>query len=69
MPISGRRAIKILQKNGFLVVRQKGSHVVLAKQSSKGKITAVVPVHKELAKGTLKSIAIQSGVDPKELGI
>lgn len=63
MPISGQKAIKILVKHGFVVIRQKGSHVILSKVISTGKITAVVPVHKELAKGTLRSIAAQSGVD------
>jgi predicted RNA binding protein YcfA (HicA-like mRNA interferase family) len=69
MPISGKKAIKILEKHGFVVVRQKGSHIVLSKQSKSGKITAVVPVHKELAKGTLRSIANQAQINAKELGL
>lgn len=65
MPISGREAVKILQKHGFVVSRQRGSHVVL----TSGKYTAVVPQHKELKKGTLRSIARQSGVKPSDLGL
>jgi predicted RNA binding protein YcfA (HicA-like mRNA interferase family) len=51
MPISGKKAIKILEENGFVVSRQKGSHVVLFKESAKSKKIVVVPVHKELKKG------------------
>jgi predicted RNA binding protein YcfA (HicA-like mRNA interferase family) len=69
MPISGQQAIKILEKHGFTVRRQRGSHLVLAKTTSKGKRTAVVPNHKELRKGTLRSIARQSDLPPKEFGL
>jgi YcfA-like protein. len=33
MPISGKQAIKILEDKGFVVSRQRGSHVVLTKLS------------------------------------
>lgn len=66
MPISGQQAIKILQKQGFVISRQRGSHVVLIQQSSRGKRIVVVPKHKELKKGTLRSIARQSGIEPNE---
>ena len=69
MPISGRQAIKILQKHGFEVSRQRGSHVVLVLESRNGKRTAVIPNHRELKKGTLRSIARQSGINRKELGL
>ena len=69
MPISGQQAIKILQKHGFTVSRQRGSHVVLVAQTPAGKRIAVVPRHRELKKGTIRSIARQSGVNSKELGL
>ena len=69
MPISGLQAIKILQKHGFSEVRQRGSHAVLTAQTSSGKRITVVPKHKELKKGTLRSIARQSGVNQKEFGL
>jgi predicted RNA binding protein YcfA (HicA-like mRNA interferase family) len=56
--ISGMQAIKIFKKLGFKVVRQKGSHVVLRKLD-KG---CVVPIHKELAIGTLKSAIRQASI-------
>ena len=54
--LSGKEAIKALSKIGFEHVRTKGSHAILNKQTDKGKVTIPVPLHKELAKGTLKSI-------------
>lgn len=69
MPISGKQAIKILQTKGFIVARQRGSHVVLTKQEKSGKRIAVVPVHKELKKGTIRSIAKLAGLAPKDFGL
>ena len=56
--ISGRKAIKTFESLGFEIVRQKGSHVVLRK-GNKG---CVIPIHKELAVGTLRSAIKQSGI-------
>lgn len=56
--ISGDEAIKIFQKIGFQAVRQKGSHVVL-RRGDKG---CVLPRHKELALGTLRSAIKQAGI-------
>lgn len=41
---------------GFHTVRQAGSHVVLRKETPEGAIGTVVPLHSELAVGTLKGI-------------
>ncbi|MFZ2545248.1 MAG: type II toxin-antitoxin system HicA family toxin [Candidatus Saccharimonadales bacterium] len=65
MPISGKKAIKILQSHGFTIARQRGSHVVLVKHDDKGKQITVVPLHKELKLGTLRSIAKLAGLDIK----
>lgn len=69
MPLSGKQAIKILRENGFEIARQRGSHVVLTKQTSKGKKTTVVPLHKELKKGTIRSVARLAGLDTKQFGL
>ena len=58
--ISGAEAIKVFESLGYVQVRQRGSHVVLRKQD-KG---CVVPVHKELAVGTLRSAIRQAGIIP-----
>ena len=56
--ISGARAIQVFERLGFVVVRQRGSHVVLRKQDR----GCVIPVHKELAIGTLRSAIRQAGL-------
>ncbi len=60
--ISGSQAIKVFEKLGFVVVRQRGSHAVLRKQD-KG---CVIPLHKELAVGTLRSAIRQTGLFPDD---
>lgn len=54
--ISGKDLIKILEKVGFEKIRQKGSHIILKKKTEKGFIGCVVPLHKELAIGTILGI-------------
>ena len=65
--LSGKELIKVLSKIGFGHVRTKGSHAILNKQTEKGKVTVPVPLHKELAKGTLKSIMNQAELSLEEL--
>ena len=60
--LSVRDVIKILSKQGFAVARQKGSHIILVKETKDGKIGVVVPNHKEIDKGTLLEIIRQSGM-------
>ena len=57
--ISGKEVIKALAKAGFISLRQKGSHVFMAKETQDGKITTVVPMHKEIDTGTLLEIIRQ----------
>jgi predicted RNA binding protein YcfA (HicA-like mRNA interferase family) len=64
--VSGREAIRALERLGFVQVRQRGSHVVLKKQTPEGEIGCVVPLHRELAIGTLRSILRQARVTPDE---
>jgi len=60
--VSGAEAIRALEKLGFEQIRQRGSHVVLKKQTAQGAAGCVVPLHRELAIGTLHSILKQAGV-------
>jgi len=50
--ISGEKLVKILIKEGFVLLSQKGSHIKL----KRGEVTIIVPNHKELRKGTLGNI-------------
>jgi predicted RNA binding protein YcfA (HicA-like mRNA interferase family) len=54
--ISGEEAIQRLEELGFQQARQRGSHVVLKKQTAQEEIGCVIPLHKELAIGTLRGI-------------
>lgn len=60
--ISGMEAVRALEKLGFSVVRQRGSHIVMRKGSS----GCVVPNHSELKTGTLAGILKQAGVSPDD---
>ncbi len=60
--VSGAETIRALERLGFIQVRQRGSHVVL-KRIGQEKVTGcVVPLHVELATGTLRSILKQAGI-------
>ena len=60
--ISGDEAIKVFKRLGFYEARQKGSHVVLRREH-KG---CVIPRHKKLAIGTLKSSIKQADITADE---
>jgi predicted RNA binding protein YcfA (HicA-like mRNA interferase family) len=59
---SGKQVCKILADNGFLKLRQKGSHIVMQKKYGDTTITVPVPNHPELKIGTLQSIIRQSQI-------
>lgn len=50
--------IKALQECGFYYVSQKGSH----RKYTDGSRVVIVPMHDEVAKGTLRSILTQAGI-------
>lgn len=64
--VSGKEAIKALNKAGFVVVRQRGSHVRLEKTSSENIIKVTVPLHTPLKKGTLSRIIKDVGLNIDE---
>ena len=64
--LSGKEVAKALSKNGFVSIRQKGSHLIMKKQTSEGEIGLVVPMHKEIDKGTLLEIIRQSKLTREE---
>ena len=61
--LSGDELIKALTKAGFQIVRQKGNHLSMRK----AEFRAVIPLHKELAKGTLVGILKQCGLTKEDL--
>ena len=61
--VSGAETIRALERLGFIWIRQKGSHVILKKDTGSGAIGCVVPLHDELATGTLRGILKQAQID------
>jgi predicted RNA binding protein YcfA (HicA-like mRNA interferase family) len=56
--VSGSEVIRALQRLGFVVLRQRGSHVILRR----GAQGCVVPDHREVKTGTLAGVLKQAGV-------
>ena len=64
--LSGKEIIRALERFGFVQARQRGSHVVMKKTTAEGSVGCVVPLHGEVAIGTLNSILRQAKVSPDE---
>jgi predicted RNA binding protein YcfA (HicA-like mRNA interferase family) len=58
--LSGQAVRSILQQEGFALVRQRGSHMIMQRKTPDSTITVPVPDHRELRQGTLLSIIRQS---------
>ena len=54
--VSGEKLLKLLGRLGYTLVRQRGSHVRLKKATEAGDHNITVPIHDEIAKGTLNDI-------------
>ncbi|NBB80068.1 MAG: addiction module toxin, HicA family [Verrucomicrobia bacterium] len=62
--LSGKDVVKAFERDGWTKARQRGSHVILVKDGSMS--TLSVPNHKEVAKGTLRSLIRASGLSADE---
>jgi predicted RNA binding protein YcfA (HicA-like mRNA interferase family) len=60
--VSGAAAVRALEYLGFVVARQRGSHIVMRKGSQ----GCVVPNHKEIKIGTLGGVLKQAGVSVED---
>lgn len=63
--VSGQQLVAALEKLGWVVVRQRGSHVRLKHPAHSTAL--VVPLHRELKRGTLAGILRDGGVDRDDL--
>ena len=54
--VSGRETLRALAKAGYAEISRRGSHVKLRRDSR----TVIVPLHRELAPGTLRSVLRQA---------
>ena len=62
---SGKEVIKALRRIGFIVDHQRGSHTFM--HNLERNISVIVPMHKEIKKGTLHNILRKVGISLKEL--
>lgn len=58
--LSGQEAVRVFGKFGWQFVRRRGSHLILVKEGSHA--TLSVPDHREVAKGTLRSLMRAAGI-------
>ena len=62
--ISGRKTVRAFEKLGWQIARQRGSHIIMVKD---GEMTTLsIPDHKEIAKGTLRSLIRSAGITVDE---
>lgn len=61
--LSSKEVLKALKNAGFTAVSQKGSHIKLKNAGGVGNRVVILPNHKEIAVGTLKSIVRQAGIN------
>jgi len=52
MPISGKAMLRLYIAKGWVVLRQKGSHVIVGRDQ----LRETIPMHKELKKGLEKKL-------------
>lgn len=57
MPLSGKDVLRLYEKDGWTVLRQKGSHVIVGKGGER----ETIPMHKELKRGLQKSLLKRIG--------
>jgi predicted RNA binding protein YcfA (HicA-like mRNA interferase family) len=58
--ISGRECVRALERAGFSVIRQRGSHIVMRRDDPFAQV--VVPDHREIHTGTLRDIIRDAGL-------
>jgi predicted RNA binding protein YcfA (HicA-like mRNA interferase family) len=63
--ISGQEALRAFCKKAYVLDHQTGSHLIL-RQASPPNRRLTIPNHKELAKGTLRSIIREAGLTVEE---
>ena len=62
--LSGREVVRVFEKLGWQVARQRASHIILVKEGARA--TLSVPDHKEVARGTLRALIRAAGLTVDE---
>ncbi|MFA4855134.1 MAG: type II toxin-antitoxin system HicA family toxin [archaeon] len=63
--VSGLELAKFLSRKGFQIYGRKGSHAKMVSISRNAK--AIIPMHKEISKGTLNAILKQAKLNETEI--
>jgi predicted RNA binding protein YcfA (HicA-like mRNA interferase family) len=58
--LSGRKVVHVFESFGWEFARQSASHIILVKEGETA--TLSVPDHREVAKGTLRSLIRAAGL-------
>jgi predicted RNA binding protein YcfA (HicA-like mRNA interferase family) len=61
---NGSQVVKVFEKLGWTVSRQRGSHIIMTKDGEI--VTLSVPNHREVAKGTLRSLIRSANLTAEE---
>jgi len=62
--ISGQELVSILQFFGWYEIRRRASHIIMVKTGEI--VTLSIPDHKEVSKGTLRSLLRSAGISIEE---
>lgn len=54
--VSGQQVIQVLEKAGYVQVRQRGSHVRMLDGTDQMRRPITVPLHKDIDRGLLRTI-------------
>lgn len=62
--LSGKELVKVFERLGWSVARQRGSHIIMTKPGNMA--TLSIPDHREVAKGTLRVLIKAAGLTPEQ---
>jgi len=69
--VSGKRLLALLQNLNYTIIRQRGSHVRLEKETEAGMHKITIPYHNPISKGTLndilKKVAVWNQISKEKL--
>ena len=64
--VSGREAIRVFERLGYIIVRQRGSHVRLRHTTDPSRKPLTIPDHRTLKPGLLRHLMREAEVDTEE---
>ncbi len=64
--LTARKLVRFLRKQGFVEIRQRGSHLTLRRESDSRTVTVPVHTGRDIGKGLLKKILLDAGYTVEE---